>query len=64
MEPLVTIAILDLSGAIARNMTLQAIARHTSEPYEIALLLEKSQSASVSPKQNHLVAHQIILNST
>ncbi|HZT99918.1 MAG TPA: glycosyltransferase [Ktedonobacteraceae bacterium] len=61
MEPLVTIAIPDLSGIIARNITLQAIARHTSEPYEIALLLEKSQSASVSPKQNHLVAHQIVL---
>ena len=49
MEPLVTIAIPDLSGIIARNNSLQAIARHTPEPHEIVLLAEEAQGQRINP---------------
>jgi glycosyltransferase involved in cell wall biosynthesis len=45
MQPLVTIAIPDLSGSVARNITLQAIARHTPQPHEIVLLVEEPGSS-------------------
>ena len=61
MEPVVTIAIPDVAGTAARAATLQALARHTSKPYQVVLLLEESQPTSVSPKQNDQVAHQIRL---
>src|SRR2546428_4160211 len=47
MEPFVTIAIPDLAGIVARNATLQAIARHTPEPHEVVLLVEESRGQCV-----------------
>jgi glycosyltransferase involved in cell wall biosynthesis len=49
MPPLITIAIPDLSGIIARNNTLQSIARHTPEPHEVVLLVEELQGQRVVP---------------
>ncbi len=43
MEPLVTIAIPDIAGIVARNVTLQSIGRHTPEPHEVVLLVEESR---------------------
>jgi len=51
MEPLVTIAIPDLSGIIARNNSLQAITRHTPEPHEIVLLAEEVQGQRIHPSK-------------
>ncbi|HEY7066794.1 MAG TPA: glycosyltransferase [Chloroflexota bacterium] len=45
MDSLVTIAILDLAGPAALAHTLAALARHTSEPHDVALLVADGAAA-------------------
>ena len=59
MEPVVTIAIPDVAGTVARTATIQALARNTPEPYEIVLLTERLQPAPVTPKQIDQALRQI-----
>ena len=61
MEPLVTIAIPDLAGIAARTATLQALARHTPEPYKVVLLVEETQRQHVLSGQNDHAIRQIAL---
>ena len=62
MESLVTIVIPDLAGSAARTATLQALARHTPEPYEVVLLfVEETPRQRVPPEQNDQVIQQIAL---
>ena len=52
MDPLVTIAIPDLAGSVARTTTLSSLARHTPEPHQVMLLVEQSRSQSLFSQQD------------
>jgi O-antigen biosynthesis protein len=59
METVVTIVIPDLGGPAARTATLQALARHTPEPYEVMLLLEEMPGQHNLEKQGDQAVRQI-----
>jgi O-antigen biosynthesis protein len=61
MESIVTIAIPDLSGNAPRIATLQGLARHTQEPYEVVLLVEESPGQHLPLEQNDQRIRQIAL---
>jgi glycosyltransferase involved in cell wall biosynthesis len=61
METVVTIAIPDLSGSAALTATLQELARHTPEPYEVVLLLEETRAQHVLSKQDDQTVRQIAI---
>lgn len=61
MEPIVTIAIPDLSGPAARAATFQALARHTPVPYEVVLLVEETPGQHAPLRQNDQATRQIAL---
>jgi len=61
MESIVTIAIPDLAGNAPRIATLQGLARHTPEPYEVVLLVEETPGQHLPPEQNDQRIRQIAL---
>ena len=48
MQPLLAIAIPDFAGPVVRAKTLAALARHTPEPHEIVLFVDRSLSPDTS----------------
>jgi O-antigen biosynthesis protein len=60
MESLVTIAIPDLAGIEARTATLQALARHTPEPYKVVLFAEGTQKYIPSEQNEHIIRQMVL----